>query len=66
MLSDPERETIQQLHQKGMGVRQISRTLGHARATIRQVLNGPAPRVAPSPPPVALADLFGNHGVGPS
>lgn len=58
MLSDPERETIQQLHQKGMGVRQISRTLGHARATIRQVLNGPAPRVAPSPPPVALADLF--------
>ncbi|MFO7859512.1 MAG: helix-turn-helix domain-containing protein, partial [Ectothiorhodospiraceae bacterium] len=59
MLSDPERETIQQLHQKGMGVRQISRTLGHARATIRQVLNGSAPtRVPAGPPPVALAELF--------
>ena len=38
MLSEPQRQTIVELHAKGLSVRQISRTLGHARPTVRQVL----------------------------
>ena len=38
MLSEPQRQTILELHAKGMGVRQIARTLGHARPTVRRVL----------------------------
>ena len=38
MLSQPQRQTIVELHAKGLSVRQISRTLGHARPTVRQVL----------------------------
>ncbi len=38
MLTEPERQTIIQLHQKGMKTRQISRTLGHSRNSVRRVL----------------------------
>jgi transposase len=45
MLTEPQRQTILALHQKGMGIRQISRTLGHSRHTIRRVLSqGSAPQ----------------------
>jgi transposase len=44
MLSEPQRQTILALHAKGLGVRQISRTLGHTRPTVRRVLQEGAPR----------------------
>jgi DNA invertase Pin-like site-specific DNA recombinase len=37
MLTELQRQTILELHQKGMGIRQISRTLGHSRHTVRKV-----------------------------
>jgi transposase len=53
MLSEPQRQTIIELHAKGMGVRQISRTLGHTRPTVRRVLAQGAPQPPRSRPPVA-------------
>ena len=51
MLSEPQRQTILELHAKGMGVRQIARTLGHARPTVRRVLAQGATRPPSSRPP---------------
>ena len=60
MLSEPQRQTILELHAKGMGVRQLSRTLGHTRRTVRRVLAQGAPRpprrapsTTPSPAPTS-------------
>ena len=51
MLSEPQRQTILELHAKGLSVRQIARTLGHARPTVRQVLaQGPARPPSNRPP----------------
>lgn len=64
MLTEPQRQTILELHAKGMGIRQISRTLGHSRHTVRKVLNAGAslpPRPATSAPPaltLQLPELF--------
>lgn len=46
MLSELQRQTILQLQAKGMSLRQISRTLGHSRRTLRRVL-----KEGPEPPP---------------
>lgn len=61
MLSEPQRQTILELHAKGMGVRQLSRTLGHTRRTVRRVLAQGAPRpprrppsTTPSPAPTSM------------
>ena len=51
MLSEPQRQTIIELHAKGMGVRQLSRTLGHTRRTVRRVLTQGAPRPPRNRPP---------------
>ena len=44
MLSEPQRQTIIELHAKGLNLRQISHTLGHSRRTVRRVLAQGAPR----------------------
>jgi len=51
MLSEPQRQTIVELHAKGLSVRQISRTLGHSRPTVRRVLAQGAPQPPSSRPP---------------
>jgi len=65
MLTEPQRQTIIELHQKGMGIRQISRTLGHARHTVRKVLSEgsslpPQPTTTGVPPALSsrLPELF--------
>ncbi|MFC1835438.1 IS21 family transposase [Thermodesulfobacteriota bacterium] len=40
MISDETRQSIVALHRKGMKIRQISRTLGVSRNTVRKVLQG--------------------------
>jgi len=59
MLTEPQRQTILELHHKGLGIRQISRTLGHSRHTIRRVLSqGSVPeRNATSKPPELISLL---------
>jgi transposase len=60
MLTELQRQTILELHQKGMGIRQISRTLGHSRHTVRKVLSEGSslpPRPATSAP-AALTSLL--------
>jgi transposase len=60
MLTELQRQTILELHQKGMGIRQISRTLGHSRHTIRRVLSEGSslpPRPATSAPPALTSRL---------
>jgi len=59
MLTEPQRQTVLELHAKGMGIRQIARTLGHSRHTVRQVLSegSAAPRPATSVPPALTSRL---------
>ena len=58
MLSEPQRQTILELHAKGMGVRQIARTLGHARPTVRRVLAQGAARPPSSRPPAKRSPVL--------
>ena len=59
MLTEPQRQTILALHQKGLGIRQISRTLGHSRHTIRRVLSqGSTPQRSATNKPPALRSLL--------
>jgi len=51
MLSEPQRQTIVELHAKGLSVRQIARTLGHSRPTVRRVLSEGAARPPRNRPP---------------
>lgn len=48
MLSELQLQTIIQLHQKGMGIRAISRILGHSRTTVRRALAGSSPSDGPT------------------
>jgi transposase len=64
MLTEPQRQTLLELHAKGMGIRQIARTLHHSRHTVRRVLSEgsqPPPRPETSAPPALssrLPELF--------
>jgi len=45
MITDETRQAILGMHEKGMGIRQISRNLSISRNTVRTVLKGGTPQV---------------------
>ena len=51
MLSEPQRQAILALKDKGASIHQIARLLGHTRRTVRRVLRqGPQPPTRARPP----------------